>query len=355
MLEFDGVKVGIVGLTEDDSYVKSSPGDLRIASTVETGIAQAQALREAGAHVVVAVSHSDRATDVKLFDSRAFDLILSGDDHDLMMRYDGRTAIVESLAQGAFIAVVDVSIETAEANGATEVEWRPGFRVIDTADVEPDPEVAERVAAYEAEFSKALDAVIGTTTAELDSRRSVVRMEEAAIGNLVADAMREIVHADVALMNGGGIRGDRIYAPGTEITRKDVLAELPFGNKVVKLEVTGAVLREALEHSLSRYEDGAGRFPQVSGLTIEADLSAPAGSRLKSVAANGSPLDPARTYTLATNDFIASGGDGYDMLVDAPRILTERDGPLLAAAVMAHVRKLGAVSAAVEGRLTLRR
>jgi 2',3'-cyclic-nucleotide 2'-phosphodiesterase (5'-nucleotidase family) len=292
---------------------------------------------------------------VKLFDSRAFDLILSGDDHDLMMRYDGRTAIMESLAQGEFIAVADVAIETKEASGEMSVEWRPGFRVIDTADVEPDPEVAERVAAYEAEFAKEFEAVIGATTTELDSRRSIVRMEEAAIGNLIADAMRQTVHAEVALMNGGGIRGDKVYVPGTAITRKDILAELPFGNRVVKLEVSGAVLREALEHSLGRYEDGAGRFPQVSGLKIEADVSAPAGRRLKSVTANGSPLDPARAYTLATNDFIASGGDGYAMLVDAPRILTERDGPLLAAAVMAHIRKLGEVTAVVEGRLAIRR
>jgi 2',3'-cyclic-nucleotide 2'-phosphodiesterase (5'-nucleotidase family) len=355
MLEFGETKIGVVGLAAADAHVKSSPGDLKIAPWLETGIAEAKALREAGAHLVVAVTHSDRATDNKLFASRAFDLILSGDDHDLMLRFDGRTAIIESLAQGTFIAVVDVTVETSEVDGKIETEWWPRFRVIDTAEVEPDPQIAERVAAYEAEFSKELDLVIGATTTELDSRRSVVRMEEAAIGNLIADAMRETVRADVAVMMGGGIRGDRIYAPGTEITRKHVLAELPFGNKVVKLEVSGALLHEALEHSLSAYELGAGRFPQVAGLSLVADLTAPPGRRLVSVAVHGSPLDPARTYTVAVSDFIADGGDGYEMLVEAPRILSERDGPLLAAAVMAHIRKLGDVAAAVEGRMKFRR
>lgn len=353
MLEFDGVKIGVIGLTADDAYVKSSPGELKIAPTVETGIAQAAALREAGAHLVVAVAHSDRATDRRLFDSRAFDLILSGDDHDLMIRFDGRTAIVESLAQGSVVSVVDATIETSAEEGKVSSEWWPSFRVIDTADVEPDPQVAERVAAYEAEFSKELDAVIGTTATELDSRRSVVRAEEAAIGNLIADAMRTTVGADVALMNSGGIRGDRRYAPGSSITRKDILSELPFGNRVVKLEVTGEILRQALENGFSLHAEGAGRFPQVAGAAIKAELTAPPGSRMKSVLINGEPLDPARTYTLAVTDFNAAGGDGYAMLVDAPRVLTERDGPLVAAAVMAHIRKLGEVAPVVEGRIRI--
>ncbi len=85
-----------------------------------------------------------------------------------------------------------------------------------------------------------------------------MRGGEAAIGNLIADAMREAAEADVAITNGGGIRGDTVYAPGTELTRRDILAELPFGNRTVKLEVTGEILRQALEHGLSQAEEGAG-------------------------------------------------------------------------------------------------
>ena len=165
--------------------------------------------------------------------------------------------------------------------------------------------------------------------------------------------MRETTDADVALMNGGGIRADRIYPPGTDITRRDVLAELPFGNRVVTVEVGGDVLRQALEHGFSRTADAAGRFPQISGMAIEADLGAPVGSRLKSVTVGGAPLDPGKTYRLATLDFIVKGGDGYAMLADAPRIIDERDGPLLAAVVMAAIRKRGEIDAKVEGRIDI--
>ena len=126
--------------------------------------------------------------------------------------------------------------------------------------------------------------------------------------------MRAAVDADVAITNGGGIRADREYAAGTKLTRGDILAELPFGNKTVKLELTGAQLREALENGFSQVEEGTGRFPQVSGLAVEVDLSKPAGERVKSVDGRRRPLDDAKTYTLATNDFMARGGDGYSVL-----------------------------------------
>lgn len=355
LLEFGGVKIGIVGLAAEDTHVKSSPGDLRIGAVVQTGLQQAESLRAAGADIVVAVAHTLRSIDLQLFDSQAFDVILTGDDRDLFVQFDGRVVLMQSFAQGDYVSAVDLTVETREAEGGGEVKWWPGFRVIDTASVEPDPEVQRRVSGFEAELSKELDVVIGTTATELDSRRATVRTGEAAIGNLIADAMRETVAADLSLMNSGGIRANRRYPPGTVMTRRDILAELPFANRVVKLSVSGDVLRRALENGFSRFEDGAGRFPQVSGMVVDADLKAPVGSRVTSVTVKGAPLDPAATYTLATVDFVVRGGDDYAMLVDAPIILSERDGPLLAAAVMAHIRKRGEISPKVEGRIRLTR
>lgn len=355
LLEFGGVKIGIVGLTAEDSHVKSSPGDLKIEPVVATGIREAEALRKSGAHFVVGVAHAARSLDRELFDSRGFDLLLSGDDHDLLVQFDGRTALVESLSQGEYVTAIDLTIETDDRNGRSEATWWPEFRIIDSADVQPDTEVEQKVAGFEAEFSRELDVVIGRTGTELDSRRSTIRTGEAAIGNLIADAMRQTVGAEIGLMNSGGIRADKRYPAGRDISRKDILAELPFGNRVVKLEVRGDVLRSALENGFSQVEDGSGRFPQVSGMVVEADLKAPKGARVKSVTINGAPLDPAQTYTVATVDFLTKGGDGYGMLVDAPRILNERDGPLLAAAVMAHIRKRGEVSPSLEGRIKITR
>jgi 2',3'-cyclic-nucleotide 2'-phosphodiesterase (5'-nucleotidase family) len=345
------VKIGIVGLTAEDSHAKSSPGDLKIEPALATGIKQAEALRRDGAHLIIGVVHTSRRIDRELFESRGLDLLLSGDDHDLLVQFDGRTALVESSSQGEYVTAIDLTIETGDRDGRPDVTWRPDFRIIDSADVEPDPEVGQRIAGFEAEFSRELEVVVGRTATELDSRRTTIRSGEAAIGNLITDAMRETVGAELGLMNSGGIRANKRYPAGTEISRKDILAELPFGNRVVKLEVRGDILRSALENGFSQVEEDAGRFPQVSGMVVEADLKAPAGNRVKSVMINGAPLDPAQTYTMATVDFLTGGGDGYGLLVDAPRILNERDGPLLAAAVMAHIRKRGEVSPALEGRI----
>ena len=351
--EFGPAKVGFVGLTADDSPVKSNPGTLKIASTLETGVAQAKALREAGADLVIAVVHANRSQDRALFDSRAFDVILTGDDHDLMLFYDGRTAMVESKEEGEFVTAVDLAIDVTENDGRRRVRWWPAFRMMDSADATPDADVAKALEGYEAELSKELDVVIGKTATPLDSRKASVRSQETAIGNLIADAMREAVGADIGITNGGGIRGNTEYPAGAEITRRIVLTELPFGNKTLKLEVTGADVLAALENGLSAVEDGSGRFPQVSGLTVEADLSQPAGSRVKSVMVGDAPLDAGKVYTLATNDFMARGGDGYGMFAGAKRVFGELDAKLMANDVMVYVRKMGDVAPAVEGRIKL--
>ena len=192
---------------------------------------------------------------------------------------------------------------------------------------------------------------VGTTAVELDSRRATVRLKESAIGNLIADAIREYTHADVALTNGGGIRGDRTYPAGTTLTRKDVLTELPFGNVVVLLEITGADLRAALEEGVSAVEDVAGRFPHVSGLHFVFDPKRPKGSRVLEVTVGGKPLDPGATYKLATNEYLMAGGDGYASLKRARPIVDASGGALMASVVIDYVAARGTVSPAVEGRI----
>jgi 2',3'-cyclic-nucleotide 2'-phosphodiesterase (5'-nucleotidase family) len=199
-----------------------------------------------------------------------------------------------------------------------------------------------------------MDVPLGTTAVELDSRNATVRTREAAIGNLIADAMRASTKADVAITNGGGIRSGRVYPPGSTITRRDVLAELPFDNRIVVLETPGAEIKAALENGLSRAPGPAGGFPQVSGMIVEADISRPPGSRVLSIRIDGKPLDEKKVYTVATNDFMSRGGDGYTMFVNDTRLLPDPDGPLLANDVMVYIRKLGTVKTGVQGRIVLK-
>jgi 5'-nucleotidase / UDP-sugar diphosphatase len=234
------------------------------------------------------------------------------------------------------------------------VTWWPQFRVTDTATVTPDPDVAAVVARFEGELSKQLDVPIGKTDVELDSRTATVRTREAAIGNLVADALRWSAQSDVAVTNGGGIRGGRIYPPGSTITRRDILTELPFGNRLVTIDMTGVGLRAAIENGLSQLPNPSGRFPQVSGLAIEADASRPPGNRVVSIKVGDAPLEDGKTYSVATNDYMQRGGDGYTMFRDAKELLPANDSPLMANEVIDYVEHIGTVRTGVDGRLVLK-
>ena len=350
--EVGGLKVALIPVAQDTSPEVSSTGSLKFGPTVEMGIAAAEKAREDGADIVVGVVQTNMANDRELIASHAFDVILSGDDHSYATAYDGVTAYVETSIDGQFLTPIDLTVEVeVDDEGKRNISWVPAFRFIDTASVTPDPESVAMADALRATMDQPLDVEIGTVDAPLDSRRNVVRGEEATMGNLIADAMRDATGADIAIMNGGGIRGDTTYEPGRKLTRRDILTELPFGNVTVVTELPGNQILLALENGVSRVEDGAGRFPQVSGLSYAFDASAEAGSRVSEVMVGGAPLEADKLYKVAVNDYILGGGDGYAAL-GGGRIIT--DGPtgnLVANDVMAYVEKLGTVTMAVEGRI----
>src|SRR5438132_12395293 len=110
---------------------------------------QADALKREGADFVVAAVHADRKQDYHLMAARTVDLVRSGHNHDLLINYDGRNAVVESSSNGVYVTAVDVTIDVKLENGARQTTWWPQFRIIDSATVTPDPDVAAVVAAYE--------------------------------------------------------------------------------------------------------------------------------------------------------------------------------------------------------------
>lgn len=351
IVEVSGVKVGFYGLTTGTTPEVSSPGDITFADEVESAKRKQAELKKDGADFVVAVVHSGVDVDMQLARENLADLVLSGHDEHLLAFYNGRTALTESKSQGDYVVVTTIALDKSEKDGKISVKWTPDFDVVDTIGVEPDPELAAVVDGYKKKLDQELSIGIGTSETALDSRRATVRSQEAAIGNLIADAMRQSVGADVAITNGGGIRGDKEYPAGAKLTRGDILAELPFGNKTVKLDLTGAALRDALENGFSQVEQGTGRFPQVSGLSVEVDLSKPAGSRVESVTVGSDPLDLTATYTLATNDFMARGGDGYTAFTGAKNLINPIDAQLMASQVIDYVAAAKTVRPRVEGRI----
>jgi 5'-nucleotidase / UDP-sugar diphosphatase len=356
IIKSQGVRIGIAGITGHHAPVTSSPGELQFDDTLQTAVRLNAALRKAGADIVVLAAHAPRAIDEELRARSGADVILSGDDHDLFIGYDGRTAFAEAMQDGLYLAAIDLDISVKVAgDGTRRVNWWPRFRLIDTATVVPDAEVDDRVALYEATIAKDLEQRIGTTLTELDSRQAQVRSREAAIGNLVADAIRAGTGAEIALINGGSVRGNRVYPADTAISRRLVRTELPFGNMALVLDITGGNLKAALEQSLAGAERPTGAFPQVSGLEIRADVTLPVGGRVVSVTVNGEPLDERARYKLATSDFLARGGDGLSALEGARVLLGPDKAMSVADHVIDHVSAEGTVSPVVEGRIIMTR
>ena len=354
MRNFDGVKVGFVGATAEDSHEKSNPGDLVVEPVVATVTREAKRLRAAGADLVVAIVHAARPIDEVLIRSRVVDVVLSGDDHDLRIGYDGRVVFAESGSDAQVVTAVDLDIDVDVRDGHRSVAWWPRFRIVDTASVTPDPQVAAVVAGYEARLAAELDVPIADLAVPLDTRSAVVRSSDTAFGAVVAAAMQDATGADAALFNGGGIRGNRTYDRGGALTRRDVLTELPFGNVTVLVEITGEGLKAALENALSRLPEPSGRFPQLAGLTVEYDPKRPPGNRVLAVKVGDAALDMEARYKLATNDFLQRGAEGFGMLQAGKLLIRPEDGRLVANDVMAYVRRVGRIDIAPDTRLLAR-
>lgn len=353
IVELGGVKLGIVGLALEDTPTMSQPGNLKFLPALDVLKTEAAALRAKGADLILAVAHAERALDDAIMRRRLVDILVTGHIHDLSIGYDGDVVHVESNEDANFVTAIDIAVTIKDDGKTRKVSWFPSFRIHDTTSVEPDPEVAAAVAVYEKQLSKALDVDIGTTATELDTRTSTVRSRESAFGDVLADAVRASTQAEIAIVNGGSIRADTIYPPGTTLTRRDILTELPFGNTTVLVEISGADVRAALENGFSMMDSGAGRFPQVSGMVVKVDPSKPAGSRVVSVVAGGEPLVPERLYKVGANNFMFGGGDGYKVLASGKTLIGETDGELISTVVMNYISAAKTISPSGEGRIII--
>ncbi|MHC2017494.1 bifunctional metallophosphatase/5'-nucleotidase [Methylobacterium sp. CM6247] len=349
-----GIRVGIVGIALASTPEKSQSGDLVFGPEIETLRAAAQALRDEGAELIVGICHTARITDEAIVAARIVDILLSGHDHDLVVQYDGRSLLAESSFDARYVTAIDVAVTVKGAGKARTLSWHPTFRIHDTADITPDPETLALTQRLEARLAKELDVPVGTISTPLDSRISTVRLREGSFGNLVGDALRAATGAEIALTNGGGIRGNRLYPAGTVLTRRDILTELPFGNTTVLVSLTGAQVRTLLESALADLGRPAGRFPQVSGLVVTVDPGANAGHRIQSILVDGQPLDETRTYTVASNNFLYDGGNGYGLLADGRTLIGATDGKLVANEVMAYIARHAPLSVPEDGRIVIR-
>ena len=348
LLTLSGVRIGVFGLTTAEVVKSSSPGPgVEVREPIAAAREASQALRKRGAQIVVAVTHLDMREDRALAEHADVDVILGGHEHEPLIAEEGKTLITKAGSDARYLVQVDLWI--GPDGRRTERSWT--FHEIGPR-LAPDPDVAAVVRTYDTQVSRELDVVVGRTTVALESRRGRLRTEETNLGNFITDAMRARMKADVAVMNGGGIRGDRLV-PAGPLSRRDVVAMLPFANVVVSIEVSGQALRSALEQGVSRREREGGGFLQLSGVTVTLDPARPAGQRVVAVEVGGAPLDPERRYRVAVVDYVANGGDGITAFRDGRVVVDAESAPLAAEILLHAVAAAGTIAPAVDGRIRI--
>jgi 2',3'-cyclic-nucleotide 2'-phosphodiesterase (5'-nucleotidase family) len=326
-------RVAVVGYSTEETPSTTRPSNVA-ALAFDSGAARLDAAiaaaRAAHPDFVIVVAHAgafcdrDRGCAGEVIDlARALtnrpDLIVSGHTHSLITTTVNGIPIVQARSNGTALGIVDFvdSAGTRVARVRVETVW---------ADREsPDTAVARVVDGYVQRTAPLSRREIATLAAPMERRG-----DQYALGNLIADAFRAAAHADVAIVNNGGIRAD---LPAGPVTWGQLFEVVPFQNYVVRLRVTGAVLRATLEHAVGMADARA----HVSGITVRVAAANPVGQRVTSVTlADGRALLDTATYTLAVPDFMAAGGSGYAML----RVAADNTGVVDLDALVEYLRGL---------------
>jgi 5'-nucleotidase len=343
---FGTIRVGVLGLCLSvEELMRDKLERLRVIDPATAAATYLPILKAEGADVIVALTHltyeEDRALAARFPE---IDVIVGGHEHFPIAGMSGRTLISKSGSDAKAVARIDVA--------RTASGFERFYELLPmTAAIDDDPATAAVVSEYERKLGGELDKPVATSRTALDGTALRLRSSETNLGNLVADAVRAAVESDVAIVNSGGIRGDRVHAAGP-ITRRQVVEVHPFGNTICKLEAPGRAILAALTHGVSRLPVASGQFPQVSGLRMRVVAAAAPADRVRDVTIGGKPLELDRIYTLAVPDFLVLGGDGYDMLAGLGALIAPDLGPLMATALESYIggREF---EAAVDGRITI--
>lgn len=323
LIQLSGVKVGLFGLLIPETEVTSSVSErTNIRDVCSTAKPIVSRLRKEGATVIIALTHLDVQQDRELAQCAPVDVIIGGHEHERIEDRSTGVPIFKVAADAVELGQVTLDVDT-KTGKVRQLGWK--VHPI-TPELPEDPSFLAAMTKY-APLIAELSQPVGKTPVPLDARKLAVRSQETNLGSLVADALRQAASTDVALVNGGAIRGDTRFNAGV-LTRREMLSIFPYRDQLVRLQVTGAILQAALENAVSKSAEDPepGRFLQVSGLRFAFDPSRPKGQRVLCITVGGKPLSSAATYSLATFSFLASGKDGYEMFKGLPATPALQEG-----------------------------
>ncbi len=358
---FEGVKVGIFGLTTKETMVVGNPAivkDLVFADEVETAKAMVKQLREVEkVNVVIALVHLG-FDDVYKPGSKGLaaavsgiDLIIDGHSHTRMKEpfVVNGTPIVQAFQWGL---LVGKGVLTVKEGKVASFAWEAVTINDNAKGVAAGPQFAQKamvqnfLAGYSAKIEELLKEKVGVAAGLFPNAES--RKAETAIGDLVTDAMKFITKSqgvDFAINNGGGIRAD---LPAGDITKKSIYTVLPFDNSVTVLKLKGTDVQALFDFIATT--QGKGAFPQVSaGVSYTINLTT---GKCENVLIGGAPVSAEKTYTIATNSFMAAGGDGYVMFKNA--LSSYETSQFQRDALIDYIKSLGSdIEPKIRGRIQI--
>ncbi len=326
VIEVGGEKIGLIGLTPEDTHELASPGpNVTFSDPVPAVQAEVDKLTGEGVNKIILLSHSGYGVDQRVAqETTGVDVIVGGHSNTYLSNVSDKAAgpyptvvngvqIVQAYAYGKFLGELNVTFDD-DGN----VVSASGEPLIMDNTVTEDQAALDRIAELAVPLDEIRNKVVADAAGAIEGDRSICRVQECEMGNLVADAMLERVAdqgVQIAIANSGGLRAS--IDPG-DVTMGEVLTVLPFQNTLSTFEISGQGVIDALENGVSQVEEVKGRFPQVAGLTFTWDPAvAPNEGRVSEVmVADGDgfiPIDPAATYLVVTNNYVRNGGDGYSM------------------------------------------
>ncbi|RUT27889.1 bifunctional 2',3'-cyclic-nucleotide 2'-phosphodiesterase/3'-nucleotidase [Paenibacillus zeisoli] len=359
--EIGGEKVGFIGVVTMATPSKVSPSALAGVKFVEQAPVVNAAVKELqaqGVHAIVVLAHDPASTKDGVTTGEAVDLakavdpdvdvIFAGDNHAKVNAVVNNKLIVQAYSYGTAYADVDLEIDPKTHD---IIKKQADIVDVKQEGITPDPEVTKFVNDALARHPE-LTKPVGTTAGAITKTNAY--NAESELGNLIADAMKDTMGTDFAFMNPGGIRAD---LPKGNITFSDLAKIQPFGNSLVKLQVTGAQIKTLLQQQWGKNADGSDNFKtlQISGLKYTADFRRPVEQRVTVLTKeDGTPIDDKTTYTITVNNFMAAGGDNYKVLTQGKDITTGTTVNDLDAFYNYIVKKFkgGTIISSLQGRIT---
>lgn len=348
-----GVKVGFVGLITPETATLSKPGaNIHFDALLKAAEREVAKLRSDGAEIIIGLTHNTLAEDRLLAGTGLFDMIVGGHDHHLITERFKSTPILKAGSDARDALHIKLKLlRHASKSKLLNINWE--VLPIDSRWQE-DPHILKLAAEFKTKSDVMLQETIAATDTALDARTSLVRQGECNICNFVTDTIRIETNSDIVIMNAGGFRSDRIIAAGA-ITKQDIRNLLPFQNALVQLSISGEQLLLALEHGLNqRITHGrSGAFPHVSGMRLRYTPNASKGQRILAIEINGSLLKRDKIYSLTTNDYLAQGGDGYDMLKNLPVLQPAEALPTETELIIQALERAGRINPSIDGRMEI--